>query len=126
MANAENDRTCQKYLEVHSLKEITTLKYHLLSGRKIKYFFLIYLHGLTPKWMESVNSSCGDQAHTAILPSWTFPMPAQMFRLQASSCIKWSQCKHQIENYFKTKTFHYSWTYKVQKNGQTIFKRWFF
>lgn len=49
MANAENDRTCQKYLEVHSLKEITTLKYHLLSGRKIKYFFLIYLHGLTPK-----------------------------------------------------------------------------
>lgn len=39
MANAENNRTCQKHLEVHSLKEATTLKYHLLSGRKIKYFF---------------------------------------------------------------------------------------
>lgn len=34
MANAENDITCQKYLEVYSLKEITILEHHCLSGEK--------------------------------------------------------------------------------------------
>lgn len=34
MANAENDRTCQKYLEVHSLKELGILQHHRLPGEK--------------------------------------------------------------------------------------------
>lgn len=79
-----------KNIWIHSLKEITILENHHLSGEKNKIIFPNLFTWIDTKMnvYQLIHHMEINHTQQFCLTSWTFLMPTPVFRFQASTCIK--------------------------------------